>query len=260
MRRILARATLVALMSVVVSLLLMLSLVTAFGYELRTVPVLMALICPLLVAFPVSFHSFRQKQKLSDALAELTCVHEELATAYARLAETHARLAEQARHDGMTGLLNREAFMAALKSSRRRTDGGALLLVDADHFKQINDRHGHQAGDDALVQIADAIRKGVRKDDLVARIGGEEFAVFLNGTDEDEALIAAERIRLGVEAIRFWPKSGTVLPLSVSIGAVRMEPGASWPQMMREANRRLYEAKQQGRNRVVFGGKERTAA
>lgn len=253
MRRILARATLVALMSVVVSLLLMLSLVTAFGYELRTVPVLMALICPLLVAFPVSFHSFRQKQKLSDALAELTCVHEELATAY-------ARLAEQARHDGMTGLLNREAFMAALKSSRRRTDGGALLLVDADHFKQINDRHGHQAGDDALVQIADAIRKGVRKDDLVARIGGEEFAVFLNGTDEEEALIAAERIRLGVEAIRFWPKSGTVLPLSVSIGAVRMEPGASWPQMMREADRRLYEAKQQGRNRVVFGGKARTAA
>jgi len=246
--------------SVAVSFALMLALVSALGLELRTTPVVLSLVCPLVVAFPASFHSFTQKRKLADALAKLTAVHRELTAAHVRLAEAHDRLAEEARHDGMTGLLNREAFLSALSNTRRRSDGGALLLIDADHFKQINDRHGHQAGDEALVRISEAIRKGVRKEDLVARIGGEEFAVYLAGVDREEAMIVAERVRLGVEAIRFWPSEGKMLPMSVSIGVARIETGMTWSQVMREADRRLYEAKQQGRNRVVFEPPNRTAA
>lgn len=251
----------VAAVSVAVSFTLMLVLVEALDLELRATPVILALACPLIVAFPASLHSFLQKRRLAIALAELTAVHGELAAAHVRLAEAHHRLSEEARHDSMTGLLNREAFMAAMNNTRRRTDGGALLLVDADHFKQINDHHGHQAGDEALVRMSEAIRKAVRKEDLVARIGGEEFAVFLAGAGEEEAMIAAERVRLGVEAIRFWPSEGKMLPMSVSIGVARIESGTSWSQMMREADRRLYVAKQQGRNRVVFEIEgDRTAA
>jgi len=220
----------------------------------------LSLLCPLLIGFPISLRLRWQKKKLADALAELKSAHEELADAHMQLADAHARLSEKARHDDMTGLLNRESFFASLKSMRRRTDSGALLIIDADHFKHVNDTHGHQQGDAALLLITDAIRGALREQDLVGRIGGEEFAAFLSGTDEEEAMLIAERVRLAVEAIRFFPGEGKFLPLSVSIGAARLRPHVSWSEMMREADRRLYEAKRRGRNRVVFEGRDWLAA
>jgi len=245
MNQIIAKASLATVLSVAASLALVLMLVPSLGGVIEGSALLMATLCPMVIAFPASFYLFLQKKRLAETLAALTAAHE-------RLARAHAELAEKARHDDMTGLLNRESFLAALKGARRRTDSGVMLIIDADHFKYINDTHGHAQGDVALSMIAEAIRGGVRAGDIVGRIGGEEFAAFLCGATRDEALMIAERIRLGVEALRFSPGEGKYLPLSVSIGAARLQPHLSWSQLMRGADSRLYEAKARGRNRVVF--------
>ncbi|MCO5156199.1 MAG: GGDEF domain-containing protein [Aquamicrobium sp.] len=260
MKKVLAKATLTAILSATASLLLVLTIVPAIGGVVEGSALLMAVFCTLAIALPGSAYTFLQKKKLADALGEVTAAHERLARAHAELAHAHAQLAEKARHDDMTGLLNRESFFTALKGTRRRSDTGVMLIIDADHFKYINDTHGHAQRDVALLMIAEAIRSGVRAGDIVGRIGGEEFAAFLSGATQDEALIVAERIRLGVEGLRFSPGEGKYLPLSVSIGAARLRPHLSWSQLMREADSRLYEAKARGRNRVVFENPEKAAA
>lgn len=260
MLHILFRSALVAIASAAASMAIVQTIVPAVGGVVDGNAIIMTLVCPLVLAFPCTAYFLVQKQKLRATLAELTVAHERLADTHAELAKAYARLSEKARHDDMTGLLNRETFFAALKKARRRTDTGTLLVIDADNFKYINDTHGHQQGDVALLLISDAIRRGVRGHDLVGRIGGEEFAVFLAGADREESELVAERIRLGVETLRFHPGEGKYLPLSVSIGAARLRPDVSWSEMMREADLRLYEAKRQGRNRVVFGAETLAAA
>ena len=99
----------------------------------------------------------------------------------------------------MTGMLNRESFFAALEGSRRKSDRGALLIIDADHFKKINDNFGHLTGDAALLEIAAAISRAIRVGDILGRIGGEEFGAFLVGASDKEAIRVAERIRREVE-------------------------------------------------------------
>jgi diguanylate cyclase (GGDEF)-like protein len=161
-------------------------------------------------------------------------------------------LADKARHDDMTGTLNRESFFATLDRSRRKSDRGALLIIDADHFKSINDRFGHLVGDEALLLIVAALRGGVRSGDVLGRIGGEEFGAFLVGASEDEATRIAERIRHEVELIRFRPDGERTIPLTVSIGGTVCGEGATVSELMRRADRRLYDAKNRGRNLVVF--------
>jgi diguanylate cyclase (GGDEF)-like protein len=153
----------------------------------------------------------------------------------------------------MTGFLNRESFFAVLDGSRRKSDRGALLLIDADHFKKINDSFGHLVGDEALVAIAGAIGRGVRRGDTVGRIGGEEFAAFLPGAGDGDAARVAERIRREVEAVRFLPAGCGAVPLTVSIGGAPCVPDAGVSDLMRVADRRLYEAKRRGRNRAFLG-------
>lgn len=261
MTRIIAKAALATLASIAASVLIVLALTTAMGVPAGPVSLTLAVVCPLVIAFPASMIFLLQKKKLADALADLTGAHDDLADAHAQLAEAHAQLSEKARHDDMTGLLNRESFFAALKNTRRRADSGVLVIIDADHFKRINDTYGHLQGDDALLLISEAIRKALRDKDIVGRIGGEEFAAFLCGAGAEEAMAVAERIRLAVEAIRFTPQGcDGHLPLSVSIGAARLRPDMSWSDMMREADRRLYEAKRRGRNCIVFEGQKQAAA
>lgn len=234
----------VALVSAAASLLLVLTVIPLLGGSVGGHGILMSIICPLVIAWPVSAYMFRQGQRLKQA-------HRELARAHAQLAAAHRRLSEKACRDVMTGMLNRESFFAALDSSRRKSDRGALLLIDADHFKAINDSYGHLVGDEALLLIAAAIRRGIRCGDVVGRIGGEEFGAFLVGANEVEARQVAERIRREVEAIRFRPKGESVLPLTVSIGGTLCGPGATVSELMRQADLRLYEAKHGGRNRAI---------
>lgn len=252
MKQIVLKAAAASVLAMLASFAIVMTVVPAVGGVVEGNALLMTLLCPLLTAFPASFHLFRQKKVLATTLDELKVAHDELADAHLQLAEAHARLSERARYDEMTGVLNRAAFMSALNNSRRRTDRGLLLIIDADNFKHVNDTHGHQQGDAALQLIAEAIRQSVRASDIVGRIGGEEFSVFLSGAEVEEGLVIAERIRLAVEALQFSPGDGTYLPLSVSIGASRYHRPLTWSQIMREADSRLYEAKRRGRNRVVF--------
>lgn len=205
----------------------------------------MCLVCPTLTAFPVSLRAYRQR-------AELERINAELLAAHRQLAHAHAELAEKARLDPMTGLLNREAFFSAVRDARAEPESGALLIIDADHFKRINDEHGHMTGDKALLRIAAAIRAGGRGHDIVGRIGGEEFAAFLPEVGDLEASVLAEQIRRQVEQATFNLVGGIRLPLSVSIGGVSAPRAAALADLMRMADRSLYEAKRRGRNRIVF--------
>jgi diguanylate cyclase (GGDEF)-like protein len=206
---------------------------------------IMCTVCPVLIAWPASAFTFWQNDRLKSA-------HRELSRAHAQLAAAHRRLADKARHDDMTGALNRESFFATLDRSRRKSDRGALLIIDADHFKSINDRFGHLVGDDALLLIVAALRSSIRSGDVLGRIGGEEFGAFLLGASENEAARIAERIRHEVELIRFRPDGERTIPLTVSIGGTVCCEGATVSELMRRADKRLYDAKNRGRNLVVF--------
>jgi diguanylate cyclase (GGDEF)-like protein len=244
-RKIILKSSLAALGSTVASLSIVSLLGPAFGGVVEGNAWLMATICPMAISWPASAFTFWQSDRLRRA-------HEALAAAHAELTEAHRDLAERARRDPMTGLLNRESFFAALDGSRRKSDGGALLIIDADHFKKINDGFGHLVGDEALLAIAAAIGRGVRKRDLVARIGGEEFAAYLEGATIDEASIIAERVRREVETVIFEASGGSKVPLTVSIGGTLCTREAGLSDLLRAADHRLYAAKRAGRNRVIF--------
>ncbi|WP_375599606.1 GGDEF domain-containing protein [Devosia sp. Naph2] len=170
------------------------------------------------------------------------------------LAIANIRLGRVARTDGLTACLNRRAFTARVNAWLERpasSCSGALLMIDADNFKSINDLYGHDYGDEALTIIARAIRSVLRSGDFVGRMGGEEFAVFLPGVTQHQAQIVAERIRLSVIVSCFAP-DGKVHPLSVSIGGAAFVEATSFAELFRIADQRLYSAKQAGRNAVVL--------
>jgi diguanylate cyclase (GGDEF)-like protein len=245
MSRILLKSAAVAFGSVAVSLLLTLIVVPAMGFPVSRTIWLTSTVCPLALAWIACASTFWQSDRLKGA-------HRDLARAHAQLAAAHRRLSEKASRDDMTGMLNRESFFAALDGSRRKSDRGALLIIDADHFKAINDSFGHLTGDDALLLIASAIERGVRSGDVLGRIGGEEFGAFLVGATGTEARRVAERIRREVELIRFRPVDERTVPLTVSIGGITCGEDANVSELMRAADLRLYEAKHRGRNLSIL--------
>jgi diguanylate cyclase (GGDEF)-like protein len=170
------------------------------------------------------------------------------------LAVAQFELARLASLDSLTSVLNRRAFTtlveAYLTEIRARDSRGALLVVDADHFKCINDRFGHESGDEALKEIARAIKGMLRNTDIVGRIGGEEFAVFLPGSTAEQARSAAERIRSSIAETDFQPAGGRAL-LSVSVGGAAFDKRLSFAELFRIADQQLYLAKNAGRNRVA---------
>jgi diguanylate cyclase (GGDEF)-like protein len=252
MKKILLKSLLATLLSIAGSLLVVVTIVPAMGGVVDGNAWLMCIVCPLAVAAPASCFTFWQAERLQRAHQALEAAHRELAGA-------HRELTERARRDPMTGLLNRESFFLELDAERRR-GRGTLLIMDADHFKAINDRHGHLVGDQALLEIAAAISRGVRAGDVVGRIGGEEFGALLIGAGGDDATRIAERVRREVEQIRFRPDAGGVLPLTVSIGGTELLTEATVSDHMRAADARLYAAKNAGRNRTVFDPGTRAAA
>ena len=169
------------------------------------------------------------------------------------LAITNRRLGMVARTDSLTACLNRGAFtskVTMLLAQRPAGAGGAMLMIDADNFKAINDLFGHDAGDEALAIIARSIRAVLRAGDLVGRMGGEEFGVYLPNVDQHSAELIAERIRRSVNLAIFAP-DGRQRTLSVSIGGAVFEGPASFSNLFRIADQRLYGSKQAGRNRVT---------
>jgi diguanylate cyclase (GGDEF)-like protein len=170
------------------------------------------------------------------------------------LAMAHADLQVVASTDSLTAVLNRGAFTmlvdAYLSEVREQEKSGALLIVDADHFKDINDQLGHDRGDEALKVIARSIKGMVRNADLVGRVGGEEFGVFLPGSDPRRAEAVAERIRKAIADVDFRA-DGQQRQLSVSVGAAIFHGDVNYQDLFHLADQQLYRAKQAGRNRVV---------
>ncbi len=162
------------------------------------------------------------------------------------------------RLDSLTEALTRRAFEqagAGLIAQQRQTGAPvAVLLCDADHFKAINDLHGHAAGDRALTALAAAIRTAIRQDNIVGRLGGEEFALVLADTTRREAEVVAERIRRAIGRLEIVLDGGEVLTLTVSIGVCFAHSSSfDLADMVSRADHAMYEAKRLGRNRVVIG-------
>ncbi|WP_417310083.1 GGDEF domain-containing protein [Devosia sp.] len=171
------------------------------------------------------------------------------------LAIAHEKLMIYASKDALTSVLNRGAFTSLVEAylgdlgDADKLPTGAFLVIDADHFKRINDQFGHAQGDRALIVIADTLRAMVRSIDRVGRLGGEEFGIFLPGATIKEAEGVAERIRAGINTAHFSP-DGTAKPLSVSIGGVAFSSQLCFNELFRLADKQLYFAKENGRNQV----------
>ncbi len=171
-------------------------------------------------------------------------------------AEDLSALADLARRDALTGLANRRAFEEALSRevARARRTGAALSVValDIDHFKRVNDEHGHAAGDLVLAEVAARAQRALRAEDLLARVGGEELAALLPGAALAAAAEVAERIRRAVCEATI-PVATKAIDVAVSLGCAVLQPeerdGAS---LLARADARLYDAKRAGRNRVVW--------
>jgi diguanylate cyclase (GGDEF)-like protein len=160
--------------------------------------------------------------------------------------------------DGLTGLVNREGFEAemrqALGEQMRYGWEMSLVIIDVDHFKLINDTHGHEVGDSVLRAIARVLDEGVRTTDVSARVGGEEMALILKDTGLEGALELSERLRAGIEALRF-PFGPEEIRVTASFGVATYPTHvAEWAGLYRAADRALYEAKAAGRNQVRSEG------
>ena len=165
------------------------------------------------------------------------------------------KMYEAAIHDGLTRAYTKRYLLDRLPTeiayARRHATPLSLLMIDVDHFKKINDTHGHPAGDYVLVMLAQLISSVLRTEDIFARYGGEEFSILCRGATLDNAAMLAERLRGRVEAATF-EHQGTRIPVTISIGvASYVEHPDAGTQLIAEADKALYQAKGAGRNRVV---------
>jgi diguanylate cyclase (GGDEF)-like protein len=174
------------------------------------------------------------------------------------LTHAHERLQELSRMDSLTGLYNRRHFQEYLQQvwARAQYDHGllAILMVDVDHFKKYNDRYGHLAGDECLIEISQVLKRHLRRpEDLVARYGGEEFIALLPGSDVAHAMAVAERIRSAVEALHIRHESSSAshhVTVSVGVCVSKADFMQSTHGVIAGADQALYQAKHEGRNRV----------
>lgn len=157
-------------------------------------------------------------------------------------------LTETGNRVAMTQTLQREVDMA-----RRNLQPLSVLMVDIDHFKQINDQHGHSIGDEALKAVANALKDSLRNVDMVFRYGGEEFLVLLSNTSREAASMVGERLRMAVMGIQYLVENRTI-ELSVSLGCASLLPGESMESLLRRADSALYVSKREGRNRLSMAG------
>lgn len=164
-----------------------------------------------------------------------------------------------ATQDPLTGAHNRRAMNEALRlacaSLRRHGDSYAVLVMDIDHFKQINDSFGHQAGDQVLTAFVELIKRCSRKEDRLFRFGGEEFLLLLPGADQASLLTVANQLQ-GVVAQQLQGPGG---PVTMSSGGAVLQRGEHWESLLKRADQRLYQAKSAGRNRAIVSDADVTS-
>jgi diguanylate cyclase len=217
--------------------LLAVSYTTQFMEEdARRLTIASAILIPILLSAPIFYYFASKLRELAIAHHELTII---------------------ASQDSLTACLNRGAFITLVDAYLAQVNGaaeptcGGLLMVDADHFKSINDRFGHSAGDSALRMVANGIKSVLRAADLIGRVGGEEFAVFLPRTQAVDVEKVGDRIMGAVNDLNFRP-AGRPEMLSVSVGGAVFRGPVSFAELFSTADARLYEAKRRGRNRAEY--------
>jgi diguanylate cyclase (GGDEF)-like protein len=215
--------------------------------------VLLTLLWHLVAGWRFSQHSFIVAALVPVPIASL-CAGYTLKLIVV-LEQAMRRLEALAMTDSLTGVHNRRCFMqaSALEFERATRHGRpmAIVLIDVDHFKRINDRHGHQSGDQSLIEIAQACQRTLRKTDLLARFGGEEFIVLLPETGQREAVRLAERMRAAVSSEVRLPGSGRPGGVTISLGAVAVSRSTpTLDILIQAADQALYDAKRAGRDRV----------
>lgn len=192
-----------------------------------------------------------QLHRIDAWYAEAAAISRALLTGGQLLQDKFRTLRDQAQNDALTGLPNRRALQLALDTLMISGEMFAVLALDIDHFKRVNDTYGHDAGDDVLKHLADLLRHSSRQQDLPCRVGGEEFIMLLPGTGVADARRIAERIREAVEQAD-TPHVGR---LTLSIGvACRQADTDQAETLLKQADEQLYKAKQNGRNRVEVLG------
>jgi diguanylate cyclase (GGDEF)-like protein len=196
----------------------------------------------------------RAGERVVSLQSEVESDREEIRRFAAELAMTNRRLQEAALLDPLTGIPNRRYAMDRIQQEWSAAERGArplaCMLIDVDHFKRINDTHGHDVGDLVLQRIADTLKHSARTQDVICRIGGEEFLVVCPDTDASAASQCAERLRQAVGAMHIALGSAP-LTLTISIGVAAMDAGMTGPDsMIKASDQAVYAAKQAGRNRI----------
>lgn len=193
------------------------------------------------------------RRQIDAVTSQLEHVHKEAAA----LRTAVDRAEQRRRTDVLTGLPNRAALEERLGAELARVRSGnstsAILVIDIDRFKQINDTHGHLAGDAVLTALGRVITSRLRASDFAGRFGGEEFVVLLSGADASDAALAAEGYRRAIARTPFPLRDGPALEVTVSIGVTAFEPDDTRDTAFERADRALYRAKQNGRNRFIVG-------
>lgn len=174
---------------------------------------------------------------------------------FVRMRDSNKQLYYMAMHDQLTEVFNARAYYQVcdcfIAQTQRSSASYAVLFIDLDHFKSINDAHGHAIGDVVLRKAADCIRKSIRASDILGRVGGEEFSVFLPNANADGAFKAAESVRKAIEALSVEIAPGRSLKITASIGvAVHQQPDQTMQEIQSRADLAMYSAKKSGRNRV----------
>jgi diguanylate cyclase len=188
---------------------------------------------------------------------ELVATRKEVDVAQERIKHLEAELeqaSEKVREDQLTGTLNRRGLDDAFEREAARTERQksplCLALLDIDNFKQLNDTHGHQAGDDALVYLVAMVKDTIRPNDVVARYGGEEFLILLPDTGLDEAVAVIARLQRNLTK-NFFLHDNNRLLITFSAGVAQRMPGEAREALVARADKTLYRAKQAGKNRVL---------
>lgn len=192
-----------------------------------------------------------REDQLRETISKLDAAGAQLLSQKQALEEMNIRLTEMAMTDPLTGISNRRHFFDHVEQELHRNKGSiSLLLIDIDYFKKINDEFGHQTGDEVLIQFANVISQSLRKTDMVARIGGEEFAILLPGTGKMTAAEIAAVVHQAIQNCRFSEKQDNYIQVTCSVGicSVQRPPFPKGELLYRFADTALYAAKAHGRN------------
>lgn len=243
-QRIALKTLATAAFALALTLLISSIFVPLLGGKLAGVGLIMTIVCPLLTATPVSAIHYLNSERLRIAKNDVKVAKETLESAYIELQNS-------SRKDYLTETLNRQAFLDELEAVSNSSRAGSLLFIDLDHFKAINDTHGHATGDHALRKVGLLLSKLTDNNGFVGRVGGEEFSIFVAKSDSKHIADFAESVRRKINSIRVIAPNNLRVHLSASIGISVCHPGFTVGDALLEADEKMYIAKDRGRNLIV---------